>query len=702
MKFDSYFNKLPEGLGIKAGATNEVKLAYLFGFYEYFNGDEENIDDFKEGFFGGRDNNFLDGVYLNTSLDEDRIDLYTTYFVGDNGIFNKQEAFEAVRNLVGNIQNALAGSFTYSRNTVEFLKKRIENYDVDKYCVRLVTDYVPSDEERNALKRKLSDQFDDEENIKVEIVFGDDIIQIVQENTYPFEYVNVGEFKLDKPNNILRYDDNSFVCNISAKSLKALWKSDGRRGLLAMNLRYYISNDAIDNKIENSIVEHPEDFWYYNNGIIIVCDNYQIIGDTLRMEKFSIVNGGQTTRMIGEVIFDKDFYLVCKVVKSKFEDQREKNAFIANVAEASNTQKPIKAKDLIANRVEQRNLKSLLADNGIFIEIKRGDTCPKDKYPEQYQRTKNNELAQDLFSFVYLQPGSARNNLTKILQQQDKYDKIFVKDEYSIGFLKDIIWLDKIYNDYKKAMKKDPNINEIKSGLVLNGKCFALATIGFILKNIYNKEYYTNCKIYKNNQAFRDIYYNDQAFNHGFIKENDYKECKKRIFEVFDYVFDSFISETFKVEKQVSPNIAYSNFLKRDSNFKKVIARIETYTWQYDNSVYKTIQDFFKSISDVQENKNEALYATNVQNAIKQKNKYKPSEGEIEKNKDLNLKLETFRMEKAKEYKVSENKIYTDKQIEKLVLYKPKNSYEFQKYCKTQFGKYFMKEILAIIAEFLD
>lgn len=702
MKFDSYFNKLPEGLGIKAGATNEVKLAYLFGFYEYFNGDEENIDDFKEGFFGGRDNNFLDGVYLNTNLDEDRIDLYTTYFVGDNGIFNKQEAFEAARNLVGNIQNALAGSFTYSRNTVEFLKKRIENYDVDKYCVRLVTDYVPSDEERNALKRRLSNQFDDEENISVEIVFGDDIYQIIQENTYPFEYVNNGEFKLDKPNNILRYDDNSFVCNISAKSLKALRKSDGKRGLLAMNLRYFIKQDAIDNKIESSIVEHPEDFWYYNNGIIVVCDDYHIVGDTLQMEKFSIVNGGQTTRMIGEVIFDKDFYLVCKVVKSKFNDKKEKNAFIANVAEASNTQKPIKAKDLIANRVEQRNLKTLLADNGIFIEIKRGDKCNKEQYPEQYQRTKNNELAQDLFSFIYLQPGSARNNLTKILQQQDKYDKIFVKHQYSIEFLKDLIWLDKIYNDYKKAIKKDPTVNEIKSGLVLNGQCFALATFGFVLKSIYNYQYFNSCKIYKNNEAFRDIYYNEQAFDHGFIKETNYKECKANLFGALDYIFDSFIVETFKDAKENTPNIAYSNFLKTDNNFKKVIARIETYTLQYDNVVFDNIQDFFRSIDDVQTQKNIDLYTKNVESAIKQKNKFNPSEADKKKNDELYIKLFKFREEKSKENGVAENKIYTDKQIEKLVLYKPKNSYEFQKYCKTQFGKYYMNQILGIIAEYLD
>src|SRR5574344_896160 len=126
-----------------------------------------------------------------------------------------------------------------------------------------------------------------------------------------------------------------------------------------MNLRYYTKNQGIDDKIEDSIYFHPNDFWYLNNGIIVVCDDYSVAGNEVKLQNFSIVNGGQTTRMIGEIPFNDDFYLVCKIIKSTFNNSEEKNKFIARVAEASNTQKPIKAKDIIANRVEQRNLKTL-------------------------------------------------------------------------------------------------------------------------------------------------------------------------------------------------------------------------------------------------------------------------------------------------------------------------------------------------------
>ena len=179
--------------------------------------------------------------------------------------------------------------------------------------------------------------------------------------------------------------------------------------------------------------------------MIIVCDDYELTNNKIKLKKFSIVNGGQTTRMIGEVPFTKDFYVVAKIIKNTYEDEENKSEFIANIAEASNTQKPIKSKDVIANRKEQRMLQSLFNKNNMFIEIKRGDKPDATRIKEKYQKTKNNELAQDLYSFIYLQPGPAHNNVSRILEQKDKYNLIFVKNHYEFPLLKDIIYLEKAY-----------------------------------------------------------------------------------------------------------------------------------------------------------------------------------------------------------------------------------------------------------------
>lgn len=52
---------------------------------------------------------------------------------------------------------------------------------------------------------------------------------------------------------------------------------------------------------------------------------------------------------------DLDFYLQCKVVKSIGVSENERDTFITNIAEATNSQKPIKTKDLKANTPEQKN-----------------------------------------------------------------------------------------------------------------------------------------------------------------------------------------------------------------------------------------------------------------------------------------------------------------------------------------------------------
>ena len=210
-----------------------------------------------------------------------------------------------------------------------------------------------------------------------------------------------------------------------------------------MNLRYYIKSTNIDNKIEESILFDGKDFWYLNNGIIIVCNDYKVVGNEVWLKQFSIVNGGQTSRMIGTIPFNDDFYISCKIIKNVFETAQEKNLFISKVAEASNTQKPIKAKDIIANRIEQRNLKSLMQENGVFIEIKRGEKCNHEIYPEAWQRTKNNELAQDLYSFVFMEPGPARNSVSSMLSNEEKYNVIFREHEYSFDFLRDVLFLEK-------------------------------------------------------------------------------------------------------------------------------------------------------------------------------------------------------------------------------------------------------------------
>ena len=57
-----------------------------------------------------------------------------------------------------------------------------------------------------------------------------------------------------------------------------LFKDKGVR-LFARNIRGYLGNTEINRVMKNTIEKESEYFWYYNNGITIVCDEARQIKD---------------------------------------------------------------------------------------------------------------------------------------------------------------------------------------------------------------------------------------------------------------------------------------------------------------------------------------------------------------------------------------------------------------------------------------
>ena len=83
-------------------------------------------------------------------------------------------------------------------------------------------------------------------------------------------YVEHDKLDIDKPNNYLEYE-GSVILNVSAKSLHDLY---ARRlnSLLGANLRYYFYKKEVDSKIKESLNKSTNEFWYKNNGILIIFD----------------------------------------------------------------------------------------------------------------------------------------------------------------------------------------------------------------------------------------------------------------------------------------------------------------------------------------------------------------------------------------------------------------------------------------------
>lgn len=706
MDFSKYLNESPIELGLQ-NLEPELKILKLYAFNSYFAADPICIEEVEEGCFYQRNKyEGIDGLYVNDSLEENTIECLISYYVG-NSSFSISEIITKIIKVVSYLEEASKGKFFGDQDAQKYFRDLLDESDNKKVIIRIITDYEPNEKEKFEFNRKIESLPLSIKNVEISAVisFGDDIVNIIEGNRAPFDWVEQGKLIIDEPNNYLRYKDHSIVCNISAKSLKELWKTDGNRGLLAMNLRYYIKASKIDTKIEDSIMFDGKDFWYLNNGIIIVCNDYKVVNNEVRLKQFSIVNGGQTSRMIGNTPFNDDFFISCKIIKNTFESLKDKNTFISKVAEASNTQKPIKAKDIIANRVEQRNLKTMMSENNVFIEIKRGEKGLKAQYPEAWQRTKNNELAQDLYSFVYMEPGPSRNSVSSLLSNDEKYNLIFKDHTYSFDFLRDILFLEKAYKEYKNKTIKDldnSGDSGIKRGLIKNGLWYCLAVIGYILKLHYNKEYFNNMYQYRNQETFYALYSPELAFMHGFIDRNcTYKQFKENAFNLFDGIFTNIIIPKFKEARESNASLAYSNWTKSNTGFNNIRTTINFIT--FDNKqdyLINFVSKYFVDINEETMNANIDRYVDYCK--ANKKIKAKNSEGfELsEDDEALRNDLMVYRLNVSQAKHIAENKIYTDKMIDKLVINKPVTMEELRKNVGPYTALMCGNEILKIIAKY--
>lgn len=553
--------------------SNAERLLYLYAYYHYFNADSSKIADvFQGNVYEWGSSDGIIGIYIDQDADDDDVDLILVKYVEDEEDFD----FPAVLKCYKDAESAI---FTYANNRAMCRKKvgallADEEYKFSEekpLKIKLITNYNPKTAaKKHAIVNALRNMQPLHEFVSYQVSFGYDIEYEILEIESPKECVDEATIILDHPDNFTTFgDEKSVIVNMSAKSLQSLYELYGYRGLFSQNLRYYVKNAKVDDNVIESIKVTPENFWYFNNGIILICEDFRIVGDKVTLFKFSIINGGQTTKLIGETEFERDFFLQCKIIKNKYQNEDERLEFISNVAEASNTQKPIKDKDLIANRIEQRLLKKQLAAAGVYCQIKRGEKVNKKLYPNAWQNTTNEELGQFLLSFVYQKPGTARGSKQSICGNKERYALLFGKT-YNSKFLCDLLRIKAYYKLWVTHTKKtDDGYDPYKVGLVNNGMFFMTAVIGVVSKIYYHPELIDNINDSVMAEQKLELV-SQHDLDHQLFQ--NFEKPKSQYFAFFEYCYKHFYGpgyELFKSLKNGQNN--YSNFTKINNNYMTYI-----------------------------------------------------------------------------------------------------------------------------------
>lgn len=165
----------------------------------------------------------------------------------------------------------------------------------------------------------------------------------------------------------------TYYGQMSAQILASWWEDYGNR-LFAKNIRHYKGSSETNEGIMKTLREEPSNFWYYNNGVKILCDTFSkkpIYGDDRSVGLFtatglSIVNGAQTVGCIGAVgKIDPESLKNAKVFIQFISLENTPDGYGDRVTKLSNTQNRIDGRDFAALDPEQERIRRDLWMTGI-------------------------------------------------------------------------------------------------------------------------------------------------------------------------------------------------------------------------------------------------------------------------------------------------------------------------------------------------
>lgn len=333
---------------------------------------------------------------------------------------------------------------TYRKNAE--LQKAFTKYKNDSdffvYLQIYVTNNNVSDSVLDSIRVFNQNHVDD--HVKAELFTLDDI----QEkyfgepigNKISFEYTlntcNKGTFlNVDTTNYELDLPLKARYILTPVVTLYRMYRTAREKGypLFDANIREYLGNSKGINKSIYATLMNDDDrknFFYYNNGITIVCNKMTSPKTTRNGSEFDVynpqvVNGCQTVSTIYEALNDSDPNTLEKEFKNTFvlvkilevDDSVEQEVLYKNIVTYNNSQNSIDQKTFVANSSEFLRLQRDFEQKGFLLLIKQSD---KNKFSNKYKtttelRNKNSEL-QEKYGLQLKNVSDYMIQLEKLLQ----------------------------------------------------------------------------------------------------------------------------------------------------------------------------------------------------------------------------------------------------------------------------------------------
>jgi len=382
--------------------------------------------------------------------------------------------------------------------------------------------------------------YKDSENFHV---FGiDEIVQkLWNEITEPFDNKN----EIINLKTSLTYD-KTVIGVISLAELGHLVNRSNKY-IFESNIRKFLPvKTKVNKQLRKSLIDEPEEVFYYNNGVTIVVKDFTSLGEAkFKLSAPQIVNGAQTSTTIADVVKgDPNIKGSIQMTIIKEDARTTRN----NITKYRNSQNAVKGRDLISlekfHNIIAGQLKTKL---GYYYEQQAGSWMAKSKPEKESFRGDDtfnkyldedddrvipaNDAIQAMAAAIEQNPAKPYGSISKYMPGGSEYTRIFsegeIEDDYRLLLYPYLI---KSYceNKFNYGSKK-ANMDEKKYARLL----FVTTYFQAITEHIIDKKV----------DLKKDPKILDQYFENFDVNE--------KLMELIDEILDQFFDQTMHIRQDV-------------------------------------------------------------------------------------------------------------------------------------------------------
>lgn len=268
----------------------------------------------------------------------------------------------------------------------------------------------------------------------------EDLIERIQalydEAEVSFEFIGAKELTAlarKKPNQTfdLRFNQslngsNGYVALVGLTDFYKFLLGGGdkiRYDLFESNVRDYQGTTEVNLEITNTLKGRmEEDFWWFNNGVTILCSRATSASNIITIENPQIVNGLQTSSELGRFFQDTKREndtrsVMVKVVFSDNEETRDK------IIKSTNSQNQVPPASLRATDKIQRDIEHHFKSGGLFYD--RRKNFYKNEGKPAGKIISISLLAQAVMTLFKSEPDNARARPSSLIKEDKVYNQLF-------------------------------------------------------------------------------------------------------------------------------------------------------------------------------------------------------------------------------------------------------------------------------------